>query len=292
MTGILYIDGIDVYAQYGVALQGSSYASVVSYPPLKKVNSNDWAEEDGIEVDLSIPVLEGIEFNPTVFDRKNVSLQFIARSKKRVGAFLQSLSDKGYHEFNFTELGRTFTLRLVSQSGDALIPQDGDVFTLVFSDDFPLKDYQYQEPQSSLAVNTGYAIDDRDLARYGIQVLQGSEASVRSMPAVKSRLTVDINNRPGTIYDGAAPVKYQAKDVTLRCFMQAESIAALWRNYNAFLYDLKRPSYRKLSVAATGKSYSCYYKNGTVSRFFPDDKIWLEFTATLVFTDFRPAEEQ
>lgn len=290
MIGILYIDGTDVYAQYGVVLQGG-YASLMAYPPLKGVNSNDWAEEDGLEADLSVPVLEGIEFNPPVLDKKEVSLQFMARSKKRVGAFLQSLSDKGYHEFNFTELGRKFTLRLLSQSSDKLIPGDGDSFTLRFSDDFPLKDYQYLEPQSSLTVNTGYVLDGRDLARYGIRVLQGSEASVRSLPPVKSRLTMNINSLPGVIYDGTAPVKYQAKDVTLQCLMQAESMSALWHNYNAFLYDLKRPSYRTLSVAATSRSYSCYYKNGAVSRFFPDDKAWLEFTVTFVFTDFRPAEE-
>jgi hypothetical protein len=52
----LYIDGVDTYAQYGVSVihsSGGSYRDLVCYPSLKKVQSNDWPEENRVDVDLS-----------------------------------------------------------------------------------------------------------------------------------------------------------------------------------------------------------------------------------------------
>lgn len=57
ITGRLYIDGDDAYKQYGVYVVKGGWNDLVAFPPLKTVPSNDWQEEDGIEADLSNPVL-------------------------------------------------------------------------------------------------------------------------------------------------------------------------------------------------------------------------------------------
>ena len=61
--GKLYIDNKDAFIHYGVFIQETGYNGVLSYPPLKAPEvSNDWAEYDGIEVDLSDPKLDLKEF--------------------------------------------------------------------------------------------------------------------------------------------------------------------------------------------------------------------------------------
>ena len=66
--------------------------------------------------------------------------------------------------------------------------------------------------------------------------------------------------------------------------MRAESLTELWRNYDALLHDLIQPEERLLSVRELEQDFPCYYKSCQVSDFFPDGKIWLEFTLTLTFT--------
>lgn len=55
MTGYCYIDGIDIYDEFGVIVEGDGYDELLSFPSLKEPDKNDWPEENGIEVDLSEP---------------------------------------------------------------------------------------------------------------------------------------------------------------------------------------------------------------------------------------------
>ena len=57
MINRLFIDGNDAYLQYGAYGVSGGWNELVAYPPLKSVESNDWQEEDGVEADLSEPVL-------------------------------------------------------------------------------------------------------------------------------------------------------------------------------------------------------------------------------------------
>ena len=57
MINRLFIDGNDAYLQYGVYVTSGGFNELVAFPPLKSVDSNDWQEEDGVEADLSAPVL-------------------------------------------------------------------------------------------------------------------------------------------------------------------------------------------------------------------------------------------
>lgn len=58
MIGKFNIDGIDAYERFGVFISDAGLVSLLQYPPLKKVDSNDWPEEDGEEFDLSEPTLD------------------------------------------------------------------------------------------------------------------------------------------------------------------------------------------------------------------------------------------
>jgi hypothetical protein len=276
MTGTLYIDGKDAYALYGVFVTEDGYTELPAYPPLRKVESNDWAEEDGIEPDLSAPAL----------DTRELSIQFSSHGTDAgFGSFIELLSNGAYHTFSFQEAEKTYRLRLVDQPDLSLAPGLG-IFSLRFADDFPLEGYIPHEPDSSIKAATGYELDQRSLADYGISVLQGSEAEISKSPAVKKNLLQQTASQSGAVYDGQG-VFFQAKEVKLNCLMQAKTLTEFWRNHHAFLYHLTRPGERMLYVDATGYEYPCYYKSCTVEKFSPSGKIWFQFSLVLVFTSFR-----
>lgn len=273
LTGRLYIDGHDAYKRWGVYVVSGGWNELIAYPPLKSVESNDWQEEDGIEADLSNPQL----------NTKEVSIRIAcSRDYLYLADFIRLLSDLAYHEFNCAYIRRQYTLRMTQMPSLDLYASLGFV-TIKFSNDFPLKNYKYQAPYSSVMRAEDYLIDGLPLTDYGCRILQGSLAEIMKTPNIKQNLLRNIAAQSGAIYDGAF-VSFKSKDVKLQCLMRAENLDELWRNYDAFLYDLIRPEERLLTVSELEHTFPCHYKSASVSTFYPDDKIWLQFTLTLTFT--------
>ena len=66
--------------------------------------------------------------------------------------------------------------------------------------------------------------------------------------------------------------------------MRAATLAELWRNWDALLYDLVRPQERTLWVEDLGQEFPFHYKGCQVTEFYPTEKIWLKFTLTVTIT--------
>lgn len=277
MSRRLYLDGVDVYDAYGVYIMDSGsdggLCSLIAYPQLKPFEQQDWPEEDGIEVDLSAPVL----------DTRELSLTFaFSGMYNGYEEFVAVLSDGAYHVFDFADIGRKYTLRLISQSNcDYAIILGSE--TLRFADDFPLPDYRYRAPAGNISEDDDYLIDGRPVSAYGLRLLQGALSEIKKTPAVKPNMLRDIPTKAGVIYDPER-VLYQSKDVRLNCLMRAETMQQLWHNYDALLYDLIRPQERTLGVKVIDWEFPCYYKSCQVTEFFADGKIWLKFVLTLTLT--------
>lgn len=281
MSGRFYIDGKDAFTEYGIYVQEGGYNELVAFPPLKAVTSNDWQEEDGIEPDLSEPTLNTKEF----------SLKIVLSGKDyRWGGFIELLSDKAYHTFDFREIGRSYSLRLVSNPNTDLATLLGFI-TIKLADDFPLSEYAYKEPESSLYGSDNYELDGKPFSDYGVIVLDGTFDEIEKSPDVKTCLLRNIKKLNGALYDGEK-VTYKAKDVKINCLMKAASLTELWRNYDALLYNLVRPEQRMLYSDETGYEYPCYYKSCSVSEFYGSDKIWLKFTIALCFISFRLEDDE
>lgn len=275
MIGSLYIDGVDIFREYGVDIVDRGYNGLVSAAELKKIDFTDWPDEDGIEPDLSNPALDSKEFD----------MQFGGDSE-RTENFLAFLSNVPYHEFQFGDIKASRRLRLVSQPSKETI-QPMESFTLRFADDFPLHDYSYLAPISP-CYQKGYAIDGKLLSDYGLVVLEGSDDEIMKIPSVKQNLICSTNNRKGLKYDNSQVV-YQHKDVALKCVIVASSMELFWRNYNALIYDLTRANERAFFVEHLTDTFSCYYKSCQAIQFFTvGSHVWCELTLTLVFTNFRP----
>lgn len=277
MTGRLYIDGHDAFKQWGVFVISGGWNEVIAYPPLKTPDFNDWQEEDGAETDLSAPKL----------NTKEVSIQFAYSGLySRFLEFIEVLSDGAYHDFNCSHIGRRYTLRMTQMPNLSMMTTLGFI-TIKFCNDFPLKGYSYQAPESKVMRAEDYLIDGLPFTDYGCRILRGSLAEVVKIPSVKQNLLRNIATQQGAIYDDRK-VTFKTKDVKLNCLMRAETLTELWRNYDALLYDLIRPDERMLEVTSLEQTFPCYYKSASVTEFFPEEKIWLAFTLTLTFT--RPAD--
>lgn len=272
MRGVLYIDGVDVYTEYGISVSDVAYDDLVCFPSLKDIPFNDWHEQNGIDPDLSAPVVNA----------RDISIPFyVSGAHGGYSAFIEALTDGSYHTFNFATIGLTRSLRLKS-CGELMSVSGLGSFSLVFSDDDPSVDV-YESPSSVIAKYGDFLLDGVDFAEYGIRFLRGTMDSITQMPDIKENLKRDISVVNGLQYDGLN-VTYKSRTASLRCLMRAGSKEEFWRNWNALLYDLVKEGSRTLTVAELGKEIPCFYKGCSVNCFFPDrGKFWFEFTLDLEF---------
>ncbi|MCX6222487.1 MAG: hypothetical protein NTZ69_16065 [Bacteroidia bacterium] len=277
----LYVNGIDVFQTFGIILSEGSYASLICYPPLKPIEINVWGEENGIEADLSEPRI----------DTRQCALNFGAiGANADISGFIAILSIGSYHDFYFSELSKTYALRLVSQSQNREVDQLG-IFTLVFADDNPLSGYTYTAPSSSLAPEQMYDIDEFNLAEYGIWALEGNEDDIKKSPAVRMNLLVNSGSSKGATYDGVS-VFFQEKDIELRCAMRAANLTEFWRNYQALLYNLTKPSERLLYVDSICEEIPFFYKSANVDTLIVRNEVWCVFTLSLTIIAFVLGETE
>ena len=280
MIDKIRIDGTDAYTEWGVFIVDGGYNGLVSFPQLKEPDKNDWAEEDGIEVDLS---------NPTL-DTKEFSVKFGATKKADVGAFIEALSATVYHTFYFQEILRTKNLRFVSNGSYDGTLDELRMFELTFADDFPTLNYSYLAPNSTLVNGQTYELDMVKLSTYGVTVLAGTNAEILKSPAVKNNLSLNLKSLNGQVYDSGR-VKCQEKDVSIKCLMTADDLGDFWRNYDALLFNLSKPNSRLFYAEILNEDIECYYKSSTVSDFSFDGRVWCQFDLCLCFTNYRSVEE-
>lgn len=285
MEGRTLIDGLDIYTNYGMFVTNGGHDQIVAWPPLKAPAINDWPDEDGIEVDLSHPVL----------DTKNALVTFAMMPGGSLAGFMAKISDRAFHTFTFYEIGHEYHLRLLAQ--DSLkLRHDGQAFRfgLAFCDDFPNPYYSYLAPNGNAPMQP-YGIDGKSLSDYGIAVLQGTEAELKKSPPVKINLVRKFAKQPGALndtgetastYDGEF-VYYKSKEVTLNCLLRASDLTQFWRNYKALLFDLIRPGERLLMHPAIGTPKPCYYKNMNIVKLITQGEIWCRFNIVLEFTNYR-----
>lgn len=271
MRGRVYMDGVDIFERFGVFVAVGGWNELVAIPPLKSVKYNDWHEEDGIEPDLENVAL----------DSRTATIRFFASgddAKTRV--FFSALKSKPLHEFDCRSIGRKFRLRMASNQSvvwaNGVAPFD---FSIKFTDHFPLLGYVYREPSSDLADDLAWTIDGKPLTRYGCRVLRGSVASFAKLPDVKQNLTLSDDRRNGAQYDDSF-VSFDKMDAKMECLMTANSLGALWRNFDALAFDLSRPNERRIISSAIGREFRGFYKSCKVSEFFNNGEIWLKFAIT------------
>lgn len=246
----IYIDGIPL-SDLGVVLAPDSYRSVLQFPSLKSVKTNDWAEYDYIEPDLDSPTL----------DKRTVTLNFHANGIDGYERFVAYLERKSLFTWNFAELGVSLPLRIES-NGLKHTSRKWQSFSVSFVDDAPY------HPDGSVIVSRhygggGFLMDGVPLDYYGVFVLDGTLDKIRQIGKVKDRLTVSENSRDGAVYDYGGALKTAANDIQIKCLIRAANMPTLINNYYALLNRLKSPHLRRIFVTSTLEVIECYYKSAT-----------------------------
>lgn len=296
MFNKLLIDGKDAYAEYGVFVEQYGYKALVQMPSFKKLESTEWDEYDGEETDLTSPIL----------DTKTFAIQFCITEIDLASNLFELLSDKSYHTFHFAELSKSYKLRLVGNPSRSALKHLGKI-SVNFADDFPpvvLNDFINEDDLDDFNIilnhkpyttapagfkQKGYELDDIDFSRFGIYVLDGTDDNIGKAPDVRANLTVNVINSPGVVYDNAR-VMYKSKDVGLKLFIHAPSIADFWQRWYSFWAVVLKPESRKLYTDRPIAEYECHYKSNSVAKFDirRNGSVWCEFTTTLTFTNCRP----
>ena len=258
------INGTDIQTLHAKLVEGS-LASLLSYPALKSLNKNDWAEESGTEYDLSAPQLSA----------KETTLQLLL-PESQYPNLVTLLSVHAYTDYTFDFINLTYQLRLISLSKTQV---SGGYVTaeIRLSDDFPLQGYTYQAPTLTAHHVEAY-IDGKNLTLYGITLLEGTQQELITAGNVKTPYTAQNSTMSGLIA-ADVPIYFQERTATLKCFMYLP-ISDFLKGYFALLYDLVRPGERTLSYQ--GKSYKCIYKDGKITELYIDDPlIWVKFDLQL-----------
>jgi hypothetical protein len=265
INGNFFINSKNAFDYFGVLVADGGYKGFFSPPQMKKIEANDWPEEDGIEPDLSAPAFEARAFE----------VDFLCTDTDRIAGFFSELIKPGYQSFELSELGVSFSLRYVDQRKTKRL-KNGEVFSLMFSEDVPLAGYEYTAPAPVALITQNYALDGLNLSSgYGLLVGEGTDDSFRSRAAAKSNLTVSSKSESGVTYDTGI-IKLKTRDADATLLFRTPTVAIFWQNYRAFLSNLKRPGER--TISGPFGAYSCIYKSGSIKRFekLSDGGVWCE----------------
>ncbi len=265
---MLTIDNIKI-SDLGISILQGSYKALVEYPKLKKVDSNDWAEYDGLEVDLESPRL----------DKRELNIPMYFKDKGQFGVLADFLLQNTYRIWHFTELQRSFKLRIIGFS-DIKINQGVCEVKVNLVDDFPFwADYSYKLPKlPQIFADYGFYLDDVNFTKYGISPLYGSESGLKGSKKGKKVLEVGNLTMQG-VQVGNQPIKSKSRDGYINCFMKLP-IDKFWQTYYAFLFDLTRPNERTLT--AFGEHFKCYYLSADIQDFeIQNNEVWCEFKLNL-----------
>lgn len=272
-SGRLFFGDTDVRDYSYVCTAFGGFNELIAFPPLKTPPANDWYEELGFDPDLSDPVL----------DTREVTLRLSATAADDYKYTLGKLYS--VVDVRAPSIGRSWSLRFIAPTDSA----HSSTFGLKFAEDTPMRGYTYQPPAAekerewilSTSQRDDFVITEspkRSFVDYGARVLGDVVDEMERRNEVKTGLLRKFSTKPGAFYDKAALFCEKGGDRQVQLLMRADTLAELWRNYDALLFDLIRPGARRYNDAPF------YYSSCRVDHFIPDEpRPWLQFTLTLTF---------
>lgn len=274
-SGRLFFGDTDVLDNSYACVAFGGFNELIAFPPLKTPPANDWYEELGFDPDLSDPVL----------DTREVTLRLLNTDTDDYEYTLRTLAETPVIDVRAPSIGRSWSLRFSAPTDSA----HSTTFGMKFAEDTPMRGYTYQPPAAekerewilSTSQRDDFVITEspkRSFADYGARVLGDVVGEMDRRNEVKTGLLRKFATKPGAFYDKAALFNEKGGDRSVQLLMRADTLAELWRNYDALLFDLIRPGARRYKEAPF------YYSSCRVDHFIPDEpRPWLQFTLTLTF---------
>ena len=282
LTGRIIINGLDAFTNYGLVFQNDGLKSLLQMPQFKKVEVYDWHEEDGLEADLSAPLLDGRQFT------LNFGISHPdAESEAQV--LLSDLASQVYHTLHIPWLGRTYTVRYVSNSSFAQNARF-DTLSLTFAED-AVTIPTVAVPTQETGISMGYFIDDADFALYGCTVVKGTRDSFLKFAATKEALKRSVSTLSGIIYDSGDTVRLKSRDITVKLHIRTPDVPTFWARWYALWNAVLAPEAR--TIEGEGMTFQCYYKSNAVQKFMPtiEGGVWCDFSITFAVLAYSRGDE-
>lgn len=282
LTGRIIINGLDAFTNYGLVFQNDGLKSLLQMPQFKKVEVYDWHEEDGLEADLSAPLLDGRQFT------LNFGITHPdAESEAQV--LLSDLASQVYHTLHIPWLGRTYTVRYVNNGSFAQNARF-DTLSLTFAED-AVTIPTVAVPTQETGIPMGYFIDDADFALYGCTVVKGTRDSFLKFAATKEALKRSVSTLSGIIYDSGDTVRLKSRDITVKLHIRTPDVPTFWARWYALWNAVLAPEAR--TIEGDGMTFQCYYKSNAVQKFMPtiEGGVWCDFSITFAVLAYSRGDE-
>lgn len=265
MIGSCIIDGVDL-ALYGTFIERGGSDDFLSFPNRRTPDQNDWAEHDGLDVDLT----------DCYFDAKKVRVNYVITAddattfQQHLNALATLHQSPSLKQMFVREFNRTFELRFV---GFTDYKHKGGLFkpgmktgklTAEFMMDDPLQIFTpaVTSPISQRESLSQIKVNHFDLSEFGIVVREVYSSAIRPH-SLKSILERNIHNVHGNITDIGATPKKQARQITINCTMLAGTLNEFYVNYNALFNNMRVTAPIQLEVTQAGETINCYYAKMT-----------------------------
>ena len=285
--GQFKVNGTNILEEFGVFVIQYGYAGLLDAPVFKPFETVDWMDEDGLDVDLSSPVLAARSF----------SLNLGFTSLDGLNRFYEFLSGTGIVSvWMFTELGITKNLRLSGVGTPASPSMMTGTVSITLVEDSPEAPHS-PIPESPIAgvSQRGFSLDGHDFSHFGCWVLDGSIQSLRRGPAPKTNLVIDKGEGNGQVYlpnikGGAERTTYRSYDVTLNMLINATSVSEWKAGMDALVSLLVSAGTKKLRMGQNVTEKECFYKSLSTTRFdiLPNGHVWHQMTLTVTMINARP----
>lgn len=282
LTGRIIINGLDAFTNYGLVFQNDGLKSLLQMPQFKKVEVYDWHEEDGLEADLSAPLLDGRQFT------LNFGISH-PDSESEAQVLLSDLASQVYHTLHIPWLGRTYTVRYVNNGSFAQNARF-DTLSLTFAED-AVTIPTVAVPTQETGISMGYFIDDADFALYGCTVVKGTRDSFLKFAATKEALKRSVSTLSGIIYDSGDTVRLKSRDITVKLHIRTPDVPTFWARWYALWNAVLAPEAR--TIEGDGMTFQCYYKSNAVQKFMPtiEGGVWCDFSITFAVLAYSRGDE-
>lgn len=106
MTGEVTIDTIDIWTQYGAFIVKGGFDDLLKPARRKASLTNNWPEQNGVEIDLTAPRYEAKDADVTFI----ISASSESAWWARYNAFVSQLQQAGERSLYIKELSKTFAV--------------------------------------------------------------------------------------------------------------------------------------------------------------------------------------
>ena len=251
------LDGVP-FASYGIIVTASK--GLISKPVAKDPLSAEWSEHNGVMRDLANLRYYGREVELSCAVEASGYNDFT----NKVTAILQMIST-GTHTLTWRAGSATAQSLSVIHPNQINVSKEWDpvkmvgTFQLKFSELNPPTQSRritsYSTPNEPTDNDVHYYIDGYDLSNLGVSI--SSSSGLFQKPQEKEALTVDWYGSNGKEKDTSS-IRYDEKEITLNCFVAANSYTAFILQMNSICKLLTGTGTHRLRVKAKGTNPLVY----------------------------------